>query len=65
MEQQDCNQVPLSDEVLMDRREAAKFLKCNLVTLWRYTRENRLPYYRVGKKMFFRKSEILSTMRVK
>lgn len=54
-----------TDEILLTRSEAAKLLNCNLVTLWRYTRAGLIPYYRVGKKMFFLKSEILKKIRVK
>ena len=52
------------EEDLLTRKQAADFLNCNLVTLWRYTREGRIPYYRAGRKMFFKRSEILDSIRV-
>ena len=59
------NPATTSEEKLMTREEVAQMLNCNLVTLWRYTRAGQLPYYRVGRKMFFRRSEILEATRVK
>ena len=52
-------------EALLSREEVAKLLQINKVTLWRYTRENRIPHYRVGKKMLFKKSEVLEAIKVK
>lgn len=52
------------EEALLSRKQTAEFLHCNLVTLWRYTREGRIPYYRVGRRMFFKKSEILKAIKV-
>jgi excisionase family DNA binding protein len=53
-----------AEEGLMTREEAAKFLSVNLVTFWRYCRDKKFPYYRCGRKMFFRKSEIMNAIRV-
>ncbi|MFC2102606.1 helix-turn-helix domain-containing protein [Bacteroidota bacterium] len=49
---------------LMGREEVAKMLRCNLVTLWRYTRDGKIPYYRAGRKMLFRREEILEAIKV-
>ena len=54
-----------SDEPFISRSECAKYLGVNLVTLWRYTRAGKLPCYRVGKKILFRRSEILEAIKVK
>jgi excisionase family DNA binding protein len=51
-------------EELLTRQEAAKLLQCNLVSLWRYTRAGKFPFYRAGKKMFFKRSEILESIKV-
>jgi len=50
---------------LIGREEVAKMLKCNLVTIWRYMRDDKLPYYRVGRKILFRKDEILESIKIK
>jgi excisionase family DNA binding protein len=54
-----------NEEKLLTREEAMQLLNCKSVTFWRYTRENRFPYYRAGRKMLFKKSEILEAIRVK
>ncbi|NQV03129.1 MAG: helix-turn-helix domain-containing protein [Bacteroidia bacterium] len=51
-------------EKFLTREEAANLLGVNKVTLWRYYRDGRLPYYRVGRKIFFLRSEILRTIRI-
>jgi len=53
-----------TDEKLLTRKEVQQLLKCNTVTLWRYTRDGRFPFYRAGRKMFFRRSDILDSIRV-
>lgn len=49
---------------LIGRQDAAKLLKVNTVTLWRYMRDGKLPYYRAGRKLLFRKDEILAAIKV-
>lgn len=51
-------------ENLLTRGQTAKLLNCNLVTLWRYTRAGKFPFYRAGRKMFFKRSEILEKIKV-
>lgn len=51
-------------EKLLNRKEAAQMLNVNLVTFWRYTKAGKFPYYRVGKKMYFKWSEILEAIKV-
>jgi excisionase family DNA binding protein len=49
---------------LIGRQETAKLLKINTVTLWRYLRAGKLPYYRVGRKLLFKKDEIIESIRI-
>jgi excisionase family DNA binding protein len=49
---------------LLTRDQAMKLLKCSSSTFWRYTVEKRFPYYRAGRKMFFRREEVLQAIRV-
>ncbi len=51
-------------ENLLTRKETAKLLNCNLVTLWRYTRAGKFPFYRAGRKLFFKRSEIFQSIKV-
>ena len=45
--------------------EAAIMLKCNLITLCRYVQDGKLPYYSIGRRLLFRKEEILNKIKVK
>jgi predicted DNA-binding transcriptional regulator AlpA len=55
-----------SDEKLLNRDEVMELLQISSVTMWRYTAKEKLfPYYRAGRKMFFRKSEILEAIKIK
>lgn len=55
----------LDAESFMTRDEVMNLLKCNGVTLWRYTKSGRLPHYRAGRRMLFKASEILEAIRIK
>ena len=52
-------------EPLISRDQACALLQVNSVTFWRYTKAEKFPYYRVGRKMLFKESEILQAIRVK
>jgi len=43
-------------------RQLMKFLDCSKVTLHNYKKKG-LPYYRIGRKLLFKKSEVLDFMR--
>jgi excisionase family DNA binding protein len=55
----------IEPEKLLTRKEAMALLMCNSVTFWRYCRAGKIPYYRAGRKMFFKRSEILDAIRIK
>ncbi|HWY11699.1 MAG TPA: helix-turn-helix domain-containing protein [Bacteroidia bacterium] len=44
-------------------KELADFLKCSKVTIHKY-KKNGLPFYRTGRKVLFKKTEVLNFMRV-
>lgn len=52
-----------NDQELLTREEAAKLLSISLVTLWKYTKEDIIPAYRIGTKIRYKKSEILSALK--
>ena len=43
-------------------RQCAKFLGCSLVSIHSYKKRG-LPYYRIGRKVLFKKSEVLDFMK--
>jgi excisionase family DNA binding protein len=50
-------------EILLNREQAAEMLSISLVTLWKYTKEDILPAYRIGTKVRYKKSEILLALK--
>src|SRR6185295_8901181 len=49
---------PSSIEEHFTIAECASFLRCSLVSVHSYKKKG-MPYYRVGRKVLFRKSEVL------
>lgn len=49
-------------DVLLTREETSKMLSVSLVTLWDWTRKDLIPAYRIGNKVRYKKSEILSAL---
>ncbi len=58
------NPEPLQER-LITRDEAMQLLNVSTATFWRYTTSGRFPFYRAGRKMLFKESEILNAIRVK
>jgi excisionase family DNA binding protein len=52
-----------SEEQVLTRQEAAKLLDCSLTTLCHYQKEGVIPFYKVGKKVLFKRKEILDSIR--
>jgi excisionase family DNA binding protein len=50
-------------EILLTREETAKMLSISLVTLWKYTKTDVLPAYRIGTKVRYKKSQILAALK--
>ena len=46
----------------MSQREAAKFLRISLPTIINWKRTNKIPYYQEGRKVLFKKSELLKVL---
>jgi excisionase family DNA binding protein len=52
-----------SSEKLYNRKEAAKFLKINLVTLWSRTKNGDIPAHRQGRRVLYRESDLLESLK--
>lgn len=52
-----------SQDQTLTRREAAKLLNCSFTTLCHYQKEGVIPFYKVGKKVLFKREEILAAIR--
>ena len=55
-------QTQLDQDVLLTRVETSKMLSVSLVTLWDWTRKDLVPAYRIGNKVRYKKSEVLSAL---
>lgn len=59
-----ANSLQVTDnDVLLSREETSKLLSVSLVTLWDWTRKDIIPAYRIGNKVRYKKSEILSALK--
>ncbi|PIB34981.1 hypothetical protein BFP72_06030 [Reichenbachiella sp. 5M10] len=57
------NKVPApeeDEERLLNVREAARYLGDAVATLYGRTSKNEIPFYKRGKKVYFKKSELLA-----
>ena len=52
-----------SKEDYLDQREAAKFLRITLPTKKKKKKNNKIPYFQEGRKILFKKSELLNVLR--
>ena len=52
-----------SSEKLLSRKEAAKFLKINIVTLWSRTKDGTIPAHRQGRRVLYRESDLLGSLK--
>lgn len=55
-------QTQLDQDVLLTREETSKMLSVSLVTLWDWTRKDIVPAYRIGNKVRYKKSEVISAL---
>jgi len=47
---------------LLNRKEAARFLKISLRTISKYQEEETIDHYRLGKAIYFKKSELMQAL---
>jgi len=48
------------DMIIHGLKGLAEFLGIGITTAWQLKKAGKLPYYQTGKKVFFKKSEILA-----
>ncbi len=56
-------EVKESEEIYLSQREAAKFLRISLPTIISWKKARKIPFYQHGRKVLFKKSEVLEAMR--
>jgi excisionase family DNA binding protein len=47
---------------LLTRKEAARFLKISLRTISNYQEDGRIPHYRLGRGIYFKKGELMQAL---
>tara|TARA_R110002050_G_scaffold57866_7_gene130297 strand:- start:92849 stop:93130 length:282 start_codon:yes stop_codon:yes gene_type:complete len=50
-------------EILLTREETAKMLSISLPTLWKFTKDDVIPAYRIGTRVRYKKNEILLALK--
>lgn len=48
---------------LLQMQEAAKLLEVSISTLHTYKKNGALPFHRIGRRVYFKKSEILESLK--
>lgn len=51
------------EEIYLSQREAAKFLRVSLPTIISWKKARKIPFYQHGRKILFKKSEILEALK--
>jgi excisionase family DNA binding protein len=54
-------EVKVNDDYLT-RQEACQFIRCSLATLYNYQKSGKLSYLKIGRKVLFKKSDLLAAM---
>ena len=52
----------LDQDLLLDRKEAARFLKISIRTLSTYQDSGLIPHYKLGRGVYFKKGELISAL---
>lgn len=58
----ETNKEKKEDDATFNIKELADFLKCSKVSIHKYKKKG-LPFYKIGRKILFRKTEVLNFMR--
>ena len=56
------NYQPIAPEELMTRHETAAYLKVSLTALWDWNKKGILSSYRIGNRVYYKRSEILGIL---
>jgi excisionase family DNA binding protein len=56
------NTVSTSSEKLLTKREMADELDISLVSLTEWMKQGKIPYMRMGKRIYFKKNEVVNSM---
>jgi hypothetical protein len=54
---------PKEPEEYMTRREVAQFLKCDLSTIYLWSKSKKLLPFHIGNRVYFKRSQIISAIK--
>lgn len=54
---------PKEPDELLTRNEAKDMLKCDMSTLWAWTKKGKLKAYGLGNRVYYRRSEVLQAVK--
>ena len=49
----------------LTRNELKEKLGCSLTTIWKYTKNRTIPFFRMGKKMYFNFDDVMQALKNK
>jgi len=58
----DLKNKEVEEDRLLTREETAEMLSVSLVTLWKWTKTDIIPAFRIGSKVRYKKSQILTAL---
>ena len=56
-------EVKEADEIYLSQAEVARFLRVSMPTLIAWKKARKIPFYQHGRKILFKKSEVLDAMK--
>lgn len=54
------SQQPKANEDLITRKEACELLNVTDVTIWTWSKQGKIPTYKVGAKIYLKRSEVMN-----
>jgi excisionase family DNA binding protein len=53
------------EDIILNRKETCKLLDISQGTMQKFQNEGRIPFYRIGRRILFNKSEVLKALEAK
>ena len=50
------------ESALMTTKEVAEYLRVSAVTIWHWKKQGRISYHKIGRRVYFKKEEIINMM---
>ncbi|MER2996157.1 helix-turn-helix domain-containing protein [Pontibacter populi] len=60
--QKDATPVATESDKVLEAQEVIKLLKISPATLENWKRQSKIPFYRIGRRVYFKESEVLTSL---